>query len=92
MSSIPPNNPITNSNLKRRNVWVGLGIVGFIALAFAYPIYFVQSKQKQKKNPDGTLIMGRNASIRGTFLNSGSRDIGSSKQPVSSNKDNNNSE
>ncbi|EFA83108.1 hypothetical protein PPL_03898 [Heterostelium album PN500] len=93
-------------NLKNRNLRIGLVITGFIALAFSYPIYFVVSHQKQKRDPNDAY--SRNASIRGTFLNAGSRvckliiinndsvDIGSDKSYIGNirkeNNNNNNNE
>ncbi|KYQ88297.1 hypothetical protein DLAC_10992 [Tieghemostelium lacteum] len=62
-----------NLNKLKKNRSTGLVIFGLIAVAFSFPIYYVL-KMQDKKPLEGNLPKG--SGIRGSFLNSGSRDMG----------------
>ncbi|EGG18808.1 hypothetical protein DFA_02547 [Cavenderia fasciculata] len=74
----------------KKNLKLGGALIGLIGIGLAFPVYFVMSKKKELKDPNSAY--SRNASIRGTFLNSGSKDIGKSDVKLIGVNNNNNKE
>ncbi|KAM9992068.1 hypothetical protein ACTFIZ_012716 [Dictyostelium cf. discoideum] len=64
-------NNIKNT-LQRRNKLFAFGILGVIGLGLLFPLFYITSKQDKKKIDK----YSKGSGVRGSFLNSGSSDIG----------------
>ncbi|KAM9973878.1 hypothetical protein ACTFIW_007540 [Dictyostelium discoideum] len=60
------------NNLQRRNKLFAFGILGVIGLGLLFPLYYITSKQDKQKIEK----YSKGSGVRGSFLNSGSSDVG----------------
>ncbi|KAN0014416.1 hypothetical protein ACTFIU_000734 [Dictyostelium citrinum] len=66
------NNSNIKNTIQRRNKFVAFGILGVIGLGLLFPLYYITSKQDKPKIEK----YSKGSAVRGSFLNSGSTDIG----------------
>lgn len=65
---------------RNRNVVVVSGLVAFVAAGLAFPFYMGSRSSKAKPVIDSSKPLPPQATFRGPYINTGSRDIGPDQQ------------